>query len=485
MERTITIMLLLPIIAVLFFPFIKSRSVKYLSFSVSVFNFIISIIMLINYTPEMINYEEKYLWISSFNINYHVGVDMLSLLMVILTNFTMMIAIISSFSYIKTDIKKYYGWLLILFSSIIGVFVSLDAFLFYLFWEAMLVPMYFLIGKWGGENRIYATVKFFIYTMSLSLIMFIGIILTYTNLLQHGLNSFEISDFAKHSLTGKTYFFVFLSFLISFAVKIPLFPLHTWLPDAHVEAPTAVSVILAGILLKIGIYGYLRFLIPMFGDLSLKYAPYIAIISVIGVIYGSLMAMVQKDIKKLVAYSSIAHMGLITLGVFSFNPAALSGSILQMINHGVSTGGLFLMIGILYERTHTRLIERYGGFFRIVPFISSFFMIIMLSSIAVPSTNGFVGEIIIFLGAFKRYPVLTSISVSGVILGAVYLLKAYEKMFFGSLKSDTKNVEDLNIREWFYMSLIVLVIFWIGIYPDYLLEKINEFTKVYMKGLNF
>jgi len=433
--------------------------------------------MLINFNPSILNFEEKKLWISYFNIHYHVGVDSLSLIMVLLTNFTMAISTISSFNYIKTNIKKYYAWLLILSSSIIGVFVSQDVFLFYLFWEAMLIPMYFLIGIWGGEERIYATIKFFIYTMAASLLMLAGIIITYINLKNNGINSFEMMDFYKNTLLGKTQIFVFLSFLIAFAVKIPLFPFHTWLPDAHVQAPTAASVILAGVLLKMGIYGYLRFLIPMFPELSYNFAPYIAIFGVIGIIYASLMAWVQKDIKKLVAYSSVAHMGLITLGIFSFEPKAINGAILQMINHGISTGGLFLMIGILYERTHTRIIENYGGIFKIVPFISSFFMIITLSSIAVPSTNGFIGEITILIGSFKKYPILTLISVSGVILGAIYMLSAYEKMFFGPVsKKENEKIVDMNLREWFYLVPIIILIFWIGIYPSYLTDIINYFV---------
>jgi len=480
MNQPISLMLLIPLITAILFPFIKNEKfVKYLSFSVSVANLIISVLMLSDFQYGIINFEEKFLWISYFNIHYHVGVDMLSLLMVLLTNLTISVSVLSSFNYIKKDIKKYYAWLLVLSSSIIGVFVSLDAFLFYLFWEAMLIPMYFLIGIWGGENRIYATVKFFIYTMGASLIMLVGIIFTYINLKNNGINSFEIFDFYKNTLMGKTQIFVFISFLIAFAVKIPLFPFHTWLPDAHVEAPTAASVILAGVLLKMGVYGYLRFMIPMFPNLSYAIAPYMAAVGVFGVIYASLMAWVQKDIKKLVAYSSVAHMGLIVLGIFSFEPKAVNGAILQMINHGISTGGLFLMIGILYERTHTRIMENYGGIFKTVPFLSTFFMIVTLSSIAVPSTNGFIGEITILLGSFKKYPILTIISVSGVILGAVYMLGAYEKMFFGEIKKENSNISDLNHREWIYMSVIALLIFAIGLFPNPLIKLIDNFIRTY------
>ncbi len=475
---TLSLMLLFPVIVSFIIVFVKNEKIiKYISFATMIFNLILSILMYFDFQPGILNFEENILWISSLNIRYHIGVDSLSLLMVMLTNFTMAVSVLSSFNYIIKDIKKYYIWLLILSSAINGVFVAQDAFLFYLFWEAMLIPMYFIIGMWGGENKIYATIKFFIYTMAASLVMLVGIIITYINLKNSGINSFEIVDFYKNTLTGKTQLFVFLSFLIAFAVKIPLFPFHTWLPDAHVEAPTAGSVILAGVLLKMGVYGYLRFLIPMFPELSKSFAPYIALFGVIGVIYASLMAWVQKDIKKLVAYSSVAHMGLVVLGIFSFEPKAINGAILQMINHGISTGGLFLMIGILYERTHTRIMENYGGIFKVVPFISTFFMIITLSSIAVPTTNGFIGEIIIFIGSFKAYPVLTAFALSGMILGAVYMLQAYEKIFFGELKEENKNITDINIREWIYLSSIVILIFWIGIYPKPFINFIDLFIE--------
>jgi NADH-quinone oxidoreductase subunit M len=480
----ITLIISIPLIAAFIILFLRNdKSVKYISFISSLIVFIISVIMFINFdSSKGFNFTEKYMWIKALNIHYYVGADTLSLLMILLTNFIMPISILSSYNYIKKDIKKYYIWLLILQSAIIGVFVSLDTFLFYIFWEAMLVPMYFLIGMWGGENRIYATIKFFIYTMAASLLMLAGIIFTYINLKNSGINSFEIFDFYKNTLIGKTQIFVFISFLIAFAVKIPLFPLHTWLPDAHVEAPTAVSVILAGVLLKMGVYGYIRFLIPMFPTLSHQIAPYISAVGVFGVIYASLMAWVQKDIKKLVAYSSVAHMGLIVLGVFSFNPEALSGAILQMINHGISTGGLFLMIGILYERTHTRLMENYGGIFKTVPFIATFFMIVTLSSIAVPSTNGFVGEILIFLGSFKSHRILTILAISGVILGAVYMLMAYEKIFFGKIEKDeNKKILDLTIREWLYLIPVVIMIFWIGVFPNIFLSKIQVFVSSFLK----
>ncbi|MEF3280347.1 MAG: NADH-quinone oxidoreductase subunit M [Elusimicrobiota bacterium] len=476
----LSMILFTPVLASFLIIFIKNTTiVKYLSFSVTVFNLIISVLMYFNFQTGLINFEENVEWINALNIRYHVGVDSLSLLMILLTNFAMAVSLLSSFSYIKKDIKKYYIWFLILLSATNGVFMAQDVFLFYLFWEAMLIPMYFIIGMWGGKNRVYATTKFFIYTMSASLIMLVGIIIIYINLKKSGINSFDIIDFYKNNLTGKTQLFVFFSFLIAFSVKVPLFPFHTWLPDAHVEAPTAGSVMLAGVLLKMGVYGYLRFLIPMFPELSKLYAPYIALFGVIGIIYASLMAFVQKDIKKLIAYSSIAHMGLVVLGIFSFESKALSGAILQMVNHGISTGGLFLIVGILYERTHTRIIDDYGGIFKVVPYLSTFFMVIMLSSIAFPSTNGFIGEIIIFIGSFNRYPLLTLFSLLGVVLGAVYMLKAYEKMFFGMIKDSNKKIFDINLIEWLYLSGIVILIFWIGIYPKPFLNFINIFLDFY------
>ncbi|MGC9069889.1 MAG: complex I subunit 4 family protein [Elusimicrobiales bacterium] len=462
----------------------KESTIKYLSFISSITMLIISIFMLPKAMTVNMSFEEKYEWIKSLNINYHLGVDNLSMLMILLVNFLMPIAILSSFSYIKHTIKKYYFWMMILHSAMIGVFSSLDAVLFYIFWEAILIPMYFLIGIWGGENRTYASVKFFIYTMSASVLFIVGIIILSLNLKGQGNPSFYIMDLYKNTLSGNLRLFVFISFFLAFSVKIPLLPFHTWLPDAHVEAPTAASVILAGVLLKMGAYGYIRFLIPCFPDLSLKYSTIVAFLGAIATIYAGFMAWMQTDIKKLIAYSSISHMGLVVLGIFSFNQVALSGSILQMINHGISSAALFLAVGIMYERMHTRFILDYGGIFKIIPFFSTFFMIIILSSIGLPTTNGFVGEFLTIIGAFKSHRFLALLSLTGMIIGAVYMLSAYEKIFFGSIqRQNLLKMNDLNIREWIYTIPLVLAVFFIGIYPDIILSKINEFATNMLNGV--
>ncbi|MCX7641464.1 MAG: NADH-quinone oxidoreductase subunit M [Elusimicrobiales bacterium] len=482
--QNLTILLFFPILTSISILLIrKEKLIKYISFSSSIFVFILTLQLFFDSYNNVV-LEEKHQWISFLNINLHLGVDQLSIIMLILTNFLMPIAILSSYSSIKHNIKKYYFWMMILHSAMIGVFISMDAFMFYVFWEMILIPMYFLIGIWGGDKRVHAAIKFFIYTMAASVLFLIGIIIIYLNLKSTGNPSFEILEFSKNTLTGNIRTFVFLSFFIAFAVKTPLIPFHTWLPDAHVEAPTAASVILAGILLKMGGYGFLRFLIPIFPDISYQYSYIISIISTTAVIYAGLMAWTQTDIKKLIAYSSVSHMGLVILGIFSFNQTAVNGAILQMLNHGISTGALFLAIGIIYERTHTRSIYDYGGIFKVIPFYSTFFMIIMLSSIGFPTTNGFVGEILIISGAFKTYKVLALISIIGVIIGAIYMLNVYEKIFFGQIqKTEFLSLSDINIREWIYIIPLVSVIFFIGIYPDYMISKINEYTINLISGV--
>ncbi|PIS47675.1 MAG: Fe-S-binding domain-containing protein, partial [Elusimicrobia bacterium CG08_land_8_20_14_0_20_51_18] len=464
-NHLLTITLFLPVFGAAFLLFIdkeKEKLIKNSALAFSLITFLLSLPLFFLFPAgdAGFSFAEKYSWIKPLGIHYSVGIDGLSLMMTLLTTFLMPICVLSSYDYIKTGIKQYYAWLLFLETGIIGVFVSLDVFLFYVFWEAMLIPMYFLIGVWGGERRIYATLKFFIYTMAGSLFMLVAIlILFYAGKQQHGIYSFDLLDFYKVTLTGKLALFSFLAFLAAFAVKVPIFPFHTWLPDAHVEAPTAGSVILAGVLLKMGIYGYLRFLVPIFPELSVEYAPWIAGFGVIGVIYASLVAWAQKDIKKLIAYSSIAHLGLVILGVMSFTPEAVSGGILQMVNHGLSTGALFLLAGILYERRHTRHIASYGGLFKSVPHFAAVFMVAALSSIALPGLNGFVGEFMIFAGSFGKFPLLTSVAISGVILSAVYMLSMYEKVFYGELSiKENENIPDLKTREWLYLLPILFFI---------------------------
>jgi NADH-quinone oxidoreductase subunit M len=422
-------------------------------------------------------------WLPDWGITYQLGVDGISLLMLMLTTFLTPLAILASFNYIQERQKAFYISLLALQTGMLGVFAAMDVFLFYVFWEAMLIPMYFLIGVWGGQRRIYAALKFFIYTMLGGVLMLAAIIFIYlAHKEQFGVWSFNLFDLYRTGFALKTQLWLFAAFALAFAIKVPLFPFHTWLPDAHVEAPTAGSVILAGVLLKMGVYGYLRFAVPLFPAAAQYFAPWLALLGVIGVVYGSLVAWSQPDIKKMVAYSSVAHMGIIMLGIAAFEPAAVSGAVLQMVNHGLSTGALFLLVGILYERRHTRLIEDYGGLAKTMPAFSAIFMIVMLSSIGLPGLNGFVGEFLILFGSFKVYPWLAAAAVSGVILSAVYMIGMYQRVIFGSVRHDeNRHLPDLSVREWAYMLPLLIFIIFIGVYPAPFLRKMDAAVKNYIK----
>src|SRR6056297_1503590 len=384
-------------------------------------------------------------------MNYNVGVDGISLWLVMLTTFIMPITVLSTWKAVEKNTKGFMAMLLLLQTGMLGAFISLDLFLFYVFWELMLIPMYFLIGIWGGKNRIYAAVKFFIYTAVGSLLMLVAIIFVYYYAVQSGapLNGFGIHELYNLDLPYNTQFWLFLAFAFSFAIKVPMFPVHAWLPDAHTEAPTAGSVILAAILLKMGTYGYVRFAIPLFPEATQTFTPFFATLCVIGIIYGALVAMMQDDVKKLVAYSSVSHLGFVMLGVFAMNLQGLSGGMLQMINHGISTGALFLIVGFLYERRHTRLIAEFGGIAKKMPVFATIFLIVTLSSIGLPGTNGFVGEFLILVGAFEsdlRW--FAIIGTSGVIFAAVYMLWIYQRVMVGKLKNPAnEKLKDLSARE--------------------------------------
>jgi NADH-quinone oxidoreductase subunit M len=350
----------------------------------------------------------------------------------------------------------------------LGVFVSLDLFLFYVFWEAMLIPMYFIIGVWGGPNRIYAAIKFVLYTMVGSLLMLVAILALYW---QHGaataIYTFDLPVLSRYVVApGPTQTLMFLAFALAFAIKVPLFPFHTWLPDAHVEAPTAGSVVLAGILLKMGTYGFLRFCLPLFPDASLRFGPWMFALAVIGIVYGAWVSTVQPDIKKLVAYSSVSHLGFVMLGIFTLTQQGLVGGIIQMINHGLSTGALFLLVGMLYERRHTRRIADFGGLWQVVPAFSALFLIVSLSSLGLPGLNGFVGEFLILVGAFQVNRVLAALATTGIIFAAVYLLWMYQRVIFGPLTRDeNRHLRDLSVREWAVLVPVLVFIVWIGVYP--------------------
>ncbi|MHB9012267.1 MAG: NADH-quinone oxidoreductase subunit M [Ignavibacteriaceae bacterium] len=465
----------------------KENLVRYFGLFVSTLAFIISIIIYAGYDSAKGGFQlvEKQMWISNLHISYNVGVDGISLLLVLLTTFLTPLTLLSSWKSINKKVKEFTFFMLLLELGMLGVFVSLDLFLFYIFWEAMLIPMYFIIGIWGGPRRIYASIKFFLFTMFGSLLMLVAIVwlaVYASGTLGHfTTNLVELYSIAPTIPYG-IQLWMFLAFALSFAIKVPIFPLHTWLPDAHVEAPTAGSVILAGVLLKMGTYGLLRFCLPLFPQAAIHFAPYISTLAIIGIIYGALVAMVQKDMKKLVAYSSVAHLGFVVLGIFAMTQESVQGAVIQMVNHGLSTGALFLLVGVIYDRMHTRLISDYGGIAKIVPVFATFFMIASLSSIGLPGLNGFVGEFLILLGTFKS-PVLDSwwfagFATSGVIFAAVYLLWLYQRVFFGEVKNPKVNeLKDMNKREIFILSAIFVFIIWIGIYPSTFLKISETSTK--------
>ncbi len=413
-------------------------------------------------------FSEQATWIGGLGITYHVGIDGISLPLFVLTTLLSPVALLSAWQSIAIKVKEFAVLMLVLETSMLGAFVALDLFLFFIFWEAMLIPMYLMIGMWGGENRLYATVKFILYTMTGSALMLVAILaLHIINLQQGGGRSFGLFDFFALDLSLQQQKLLFMAFFLSFAIKVPLFPFHTWLPDAHTEAPTAGSVILAGVLLKMGGYGFIRFCLPLFPAAATAFAPLISVLAVIGILYGALVAMVQPDIKRLVAYSSVSHLGLVMLGIFAGNLAGLQGGILQMVNHGLTTGALFLLVGMIYDRRHTRLIADYGGLWRQMPVFAVFFLVVMFASIGLPGLNGFVGEFLILLGAFEFNPGFAVVAALGMILSAVYMLWMYQRVMYGEVThAANRNLRDLSAREITLLAPLVLLMFWIGIYPS-------------------
>lgn len=427
---------------------------------------------------------EQYSWVPELGISYFIGVDGLSLWLVILTTFLTPVIILGSWTSIDKSVKAFHVSLFVLQTAMIGSFLALDAILFYVFFELSLVPMYFMIGIWGGQRKIYATIKFFIYTMVGSLMMLLAIIYlmfvardtlgTLTASLPE-LYTLKIPFVAGDLLSPQT--LLFFAFSLAFAIKVPMFPFHTWLPDAHVEAPTPGSVILAGVMLKMGTYGFLRFVIPLFPEAAEHWSWLFLFLGVVGIIYGALVAMVQPDVKKLVAYSSVSHMGYVMLGLFALNQYGVTGAIYQMLAHGISTGALFLLVGMVYERTHSREISKYGGLAKAMPWFTIIFIIITMSSIAVPMTNGFIGEFLILLGTFEANRTIAIFAVAGVILGAVYMLWMVKRMFFGAegelVKDDKHPLHDMNLREHLVMAPLVVLVFWMGLFPNHFLSYSN------------
>jgi NADH-quinone oxidoreductase subunit M len=470
----VTFLPLLGVAAILLLKPLRRESdvtIRRIALATSIATFIGTLIILLSYNSGRAGLQlvDRVPWIPSWNISYFMGVDGLSILFVLLTSFISMLAVYSSFSAISNQVKGYYIFMLLLEIGMLGVFLAQDLFLFYVFWEFTLIPMYFLIGIWGGQERVYASIKFFLYTMAGSLLMLLAILyMGITN------QTFALPEL----IAGREAFagvqnLLFFAFFIAFAIKVPVFPFHSWLPDAHTEAPTAGSIILAGVLLKMGTYGFTRFNLPLFPEASSRFAPFVAILAIIGIIYGALVSFPQKDVKKLVAYSSISHLGFVTLGIFALNNAGIQGGILQGINHGISTGALFFLVGVLYEQRHTRQMSAYGGIWKVVPVFSVLSLIVVLSSMGLPGLNGFVGEFTILLGsmgseAFTPQPwIYTAFATSGVILAAVYLLWMFQNVFLGPLDDEeNKKLRDLNRRELIIMLAFILFIFWIGIAPS-------------------
>jgi NADH-quinone oxidoreductase subunit M len=466
----VTFLPILGVIALIFVPKERNVAMRWVALVTSLITFVFSLAMLALFdrTQPDLQLVVRLPWIrvAGWTIEYHMGVDGLSLLLVLLTTLLTPISILSTWTVIEDRVKEFMAFFLLLEVGMVGVFLAQDLFLFYVFWEFTLVPMYFLIGVWGGERRMYAAIKFFLYTMAGSILMLLAI-------LWLGLRggTFSVPDLiATGGIPQDIQFWLFLAFAAAFAIKVPMWPLHSWLPDAHVEAPTAGSVILAGVLLKMGTYGFLRFNIPLFPQAAIQLAPWMALLAVIGILYGAAVSYAQKDVKKLVAFSSVSHLGFVMLGLFALNAQGIQGGILQMVNHGLSTGALFLIVGMIYERRHTRAMDAFGGLWKVMPIYAALTLIVTLSSMGLPGLNGFVGEFTILLGSFGSDAIgsawYTGLAALGVILAAIYMLYMFQKLFLGPLdKEENKSLKDLSLREIVTLAPLVALIFWIGLYP--------------------
>ncbi len=476
----LTALLVLPVLATAAVLLVPSARIRQVAFWGAVVEFVLSLGLWWAFDPTIasMQFETAVPWIPAFGIAYRVGVDGISLFMVLLTTLTVPITVLGSWHYIKEKQRGFYALLLVLTSGMIGVFIALDLFLFYVFWEVMLIPMYFMIGIWGGGRRLYAAIKFFVYTFVGSLLMLVAILTIYYLVgRETGIYSFDYHHLLVNIAVAQPWaLWLFLAFALAFAIKVPMFPFHTWLPDAHVEAPTAGSVILAGVLLKMGTYGFLRFAVPFFPETALDptVAAVIVTLAVVGIVYGALVAMVQPDFKKLIAYSSVSHLGFVMLGIWAVTVQSVEGAIVIMINHGVSTGALFLLAGMMYERRHTREISAFGGLARVMPAFAAILTLVSLSSIGLPGTNGFIGEFLVLVGSFGAYPWATGIATTGVIFAAAYLLWAIQRVLYnGEPQAENASLKDLSARELGLLAPFIVLILWMGIYPKPFLERIE------------
>jgi NADH-quinone oxidoreductase subunit M len=473
--HVLSLLLALPLVGALAIALMRrdaERAIKLVAMGTSALAFAASLLVVRGFQPvAAMQFVEELPWIPAYGISWKLGVDGLSLWLVVLTTLLMPLCLLGSWSSIEERVKEFNVFMLLLETGMLGVFLALDLFLFYVFWEAMLIPMYFLIGIWGHERRIYAAIKFFLYTMAGGVLMLVAFLVLYV---QTGARSFDIARLLESPLPVPLQMWLFAAFAVAFAIKVPMWPFHTWLPDAHVEAPTAGSVILAGVLLKMGTYGFLRLALPLFPDAAVAFAPWIAGLSVVGILYGALVSLVQPDLKKLVAYSSVSHLGFCMLGIAALTTTAVTGSVYQMLNHGVSTGALFFMVGMLYDRRHTRAISEFGGLKNVMPWFSALFLTVCLSSMAVPGFNGFVGEFLILVGSWASQRTATILAAVGVILAAAYLLWMVQRVLYGEV-THPKNqaLADLTPREFAVIVPLVFLAVYMGVASPYFTRKIE------------
>ncbi|PWB48593.1 MAG: NADH-quinone oxidoreductase subunit M [Candidatus Methylomirabilota bacterium] len=486
----LSILIIVPLCGVLVLACVdgaREPLIKRLTLAVAGLTLLFSLIVYARFDPTEagMQFVERAPWIDAIGSSYLLGVDGISLPMLLLTTLLTPIAILASFSGITNRIKAYMICMLLLEAGMIGVFVALDLVLFYVFWEGMLIPMYFLIGVWGGRRRVYATVKFVLYTMAGSVLMLLAMIaVAFQYRSSTGWLTFDLLELIGGSIPYDTQLWLFAAFALAFAIKVPMFPFHTWLPDAHVEAPTAGSVLLAGVLLKMGTYGFLRFALPLFPEAAAAFTPLISVLAVIGILYGALVSMVQDDLKRLVAYSSVSHLGFVMLGIFAMNLQAVEGSILQMVNHGLSTGALFLLVGMIYERRHTRMIEEFGGLSRPLPRFALCFLVVVMSSIGLPGLNGFVGEFLILAGTFRVHKGLAVLAAIGIVLAAIYMLWMWQRVMWGqSRRADNLTLRDMSRREMAMLVPIILLIVWIGLNPNPLLRRMDASVGQLLDGM--
>ncbi len=489
MDHILSIILLTPLAGLIVLLLLRDPlHIKIWANSVSFAGFLVTLPLLISFQPGGgMQFVEKAAWIPSLGASYHMGVDGYALLLVVMSALLGFLAILSSWNAIQHRLKEYYAYFLFVQFATLGVFLALDFLLFFVFWELVLVPMYFIIAIWGGENRIYAAVKFLIFTVIGSVLMFLGILMLYfQHASQTGVSTFEVSELMRTSLAYDIQWWIFWAFFLGFAVKVPMWPFHTWLPDAHVEAPTAGSVILAGVMLKMGTFGFLRYSLPLLPEAARNSAvvTVFAGLSIVAILYGALVSLMQKDWKKLVAYSSVSHMGFCTLGMIALNQAGITGSMLQQINHGVSTSLLFLIVGVVYERRHTREISEYGGLLRVMPLFTILFLIAALSSMGMPPLNGFIGKILILQGAYQASIYWALACVLGIVLGAAYLIWLFQRTTFGELAPANESLQDLSPRELAVMLPLIALVFWIGLYPKPFLALLDPPASEIVKRVN-